>query len=267
MKKILSLFLLLILTTQLCIGGKTELSNIAITGVTAINIFSPLDISGLQIWLDANDGSTFTFNGPDISEWLDKSGNGNNATQTVQSSQPSLGILFNVPGVDIAASGEVLDLPFTYDWTNLPFTVLAVATKRSSTGFRGIIGDRFGAGAAFWWTLGQFDVDGAEIVVERGNSAFAPRVQYGIFAQGLPPQIYELNHNGVDAGFANGVLADSQSKVLIGGVTNALKIGRWVGVSQGWDGLIHEIIIYNKAIDQEERDELVIYLTNKWINQ
>ena len=51
--------------------------------------FSPKNISGLQLWLDAADSSTVTLNSGNVSEWLDKSGNGRNAAQTTAANQPA----------------------------------------------------------------------------------------------------------------------------------------------------------------------------------
>lgn len=41
------------------------------------------------LWLDAADSSTITLNGSTVSQWSDKSGNGNNAVQATSASQPS----------------------------------------------------------------------------------------------------------------------------------------------------------------------------------
>jgi hypothetical protein len=49
----------------------------------ATRAFTPLDVPGCQIWLDAADLSSFTFSsGTTISSWKDKSGFGNNFTST-----------------------------------------------------------------------------------------------------------------------------------------------------------------------------------------
>lgn len=43
----------------------------------------------LQLWLDASDSSSVTLNGSTVSQWNDKSGNGNHATQTTAANQPT----------------------------------------------------------------------------------------------------------------------------------------------------------------------------------
>lgn len=63
-------------------------------------VFSPLQISGCSVWLDAADGSTVSLSGTAVTQWRDKSGNGKNATtnssvgpnytQNVLNTSPSL---------------------------------------------------------------------------------------------------------------------------------------------------------------------------------
>ena len=51
--------------------------------------FNPLNYgTDLQVWLDATDTSTLSFNGSNVSQWDDKSGNGNHASQGVTAQQP-----------------------------------------------------------------------------------------------------------------------------------------------------------------------------------
>ena len=50
--------------------------------------FSPLEISGAVLWLDATDEINFTFNGGNIETWSDLSPAGNNITQTTAGLQP-----------------------------------------------------------------------------------------------------------------------------------------------------------------------------------
>ena len=74
------------LTGQLVSAGKGLVSNAP---------FSPSDYSGLRLWLDASDadgdgvdGSALV-NGNQVSLFVDKSGQGNDAEQTIEQSQPT----------------------------------------------------------------------------------------------------------------------------------------------------------------------------------
>ena len=52
--------------------------------------FTPLELSP-ALWLDASDTSTITEVSGAVSQWDDKSGNGNNATQATAAAQPTTG--------------------------------------------------------------------------------------------------------------------------------------------------------------------------------
>lgn len=53
------------------------------------NILLPMDISGLTLWLDVSVFASLTFNGGDISQIDDLSGDGNNFEQTTAANQPT----------------------------------------------------------------------------------------------------------------------------------------------------------------------------------
>ena len=62
---------------------------------------SPLDLAGLQLWLDATDSSTVTV-ATGVSQWDDKSGNNYNATQGTATEQPAYttGVQVTLDGVN-----------------------------------------------------------------------------------------------------------------------------------------------------------------------
>ena len=54
--------------------------------------FNPKSISGLALWLDPTDSSTYTV-ATGVSEWRDRSGNGRNFSQSTGNNQPTLSTL------------------------------------------------------------------------------------------------------------------------------------------------------------------------------
>lgn len=72
--------------------------------------FSPLDLSPV-LWLDASDTSSIVESGGAVSQWTDKSGNGNHATQGTGALQPTTNsrTLNSLNTIDFTA--EVLELP------------------------------------------------------------------------------------------------------------------------------------------------------------
>ena len=98
-------------------GGSTHsVSNFANDFTTS---FKPSALSGLEMWLDASDGSSVMHSSNSVSLWKDKSGNGNDATQSTSSKMPtytlSNSLLNNKSSVSSSsASGSIgLNLPTT----------------------------------------------------------------------------------------------------------------------------------------------------------
>ena len=59
----------------------------------------PSDLN-LSLWLDASDASTVTHSDGSVSQWADKSGNGNHAVQDTEARKPSFGSI-NLDGKDV----------------------------------------------------------------------------------------------------------------------------------------------------------------------
>jgi hypothetical protein len=51
--------------------------------------WTPAQLPSLALWLDADDASTITLNGSDVSQWDDKSGNGNHVSNATAATQPA----------------------------------------------------------------------------------------------------------------------------------------------------------------------------------
>jgi hypothetical protein len=66
------------------------LFGIGLAGPSSTAAWTPADLgASLALWLDADDASTITLNGSNVSQWDDKSGNGRNASQATAASQPT----------------------------------------------------------------------------------------------------------------------------------------------------------------------------------
>jgi len=90
-------------TAQLQDGGSAS------SPVYAFKHFSPNQITGLVLWLDAADAVVDVNNR--VSQWIDKSGMGNHVSQTTQSAQPirALNALNGHPAITFNGTSQYLD--------------------------------------------------------------------------------------------------------------------------------------------------------------
>jgi hypothetical protein len=107
--------------------------------------FSPLDLSPV-LWLDASDTSTITEVGGAVSQWDDKSGNGNNVTQGTAAAQPTTGTV-TLNGLNVLDFGgnDFMETAVA-DTLAQPFNVFLVV-KADAVSFSRYIFDRTSTGS------------------------------------------------------------------------------------------------------------------------
>ena len=69
----------------------------------------PLDIGGLGLWLDAADSGSVVLSGSNVSQWSDKSGNGNHAIQPTSANRPA----YSLADRRLTFNGSNTNLPLT----------------------------------------------------------------------------------------------------------------------------------------------------------
>jgi len=210
--------------------------------------FSPLDLSPV-LWLDAADTSTITEVGGAVSQWDDKSGNGNDLTQAQAVYQP-------VTGTRTLNSLNVLD--FASDYVEIaslvisqPFTVFCVAETDGASEY----------------TVYDFGAAGVATLFNIRNSVGDYRVLSGAVLQGgtsdNDPHVFFIVHNSTSS-----LLDVDGVSVLSGNAgTNAATKMR-LGVSGGGgnflDGAIAEVIVVAGTLSAGEIADTEQYLANKW---
>lgn len=109
-----------------------DLSDVAFVSSTTPWNPSALGAS-LALWLDADDTSTITLNGTDVSQWNDKSGNNRHATQATAINQPTYSAsgINGKPMVQGDNSNDVLIGSFVVPRTS-DFTTVLVGSALSS---------------------------------------------------------------------------------------------------------------------------------------
>jgi len=220
----------------------------------------PGGISACILWLDA---SGLTEDGALVSEWRDQSGKACHAIQPEAARQPvcKMAALGGRPVLRFEFNDH-LATPLKRDWSGTDWSVLVVASLDAGTapGWRGIIGNRFGAGRESWWSLGT-KADGTtylELAAGEGvNTDYLPAnstaAVYGVVKQGHTFSLYR-----------NGALMGTAARAEVGDATNDLRIGMWFGEGQEWQGDIAEVIIYDSALTPCDRERIESHLSQKW---
>lgn len=215
--------------------------------------FSPLDIGGLRLWLDAQDSTSLVQSGGKVSKWYDNSTWGSDVSQATDANRPTTGSAINGhPALSFNGAGQYLQkLDFGATGGLNLGTVFIVAQETS---------DASGATSLLW-------IDGNTSAGVFINSHHLRYLQSG----GQDQSVASVS-DGV--GFVGSiVISGTSGKIAIDGNTTAgltlgpctlndLHVGLRAGAS--WLGLIGEILIYIVPLNDTDRQTVEAYLKAKW---
>jgi hypothetical protein len=247
--------------------------------VNAINDLTlgyPESLSGLLAWYDAADLSTITSSSGNVSAWADKSGNGNTASQGTMADQPTYNPTYNSNrgGITFGDSDEFLSVSTLQIPNNATVFIAFEEKTQLSTGsvFKCFLASQEAAmfdlltdvdGYAF--TLGRDGVD-RYVAMTPVDGATSINTTFSTNARDVNV-VFEYKKDGGDFEiFRDGGSLGSGSG---GQVTDTPYTGYDIGnslsaVGRSYRGTIMEIIIYSRALSDDERDSVRNYLNNKW---
>jgi hypothetical protein len=215
--------------------------------------FEPTQIENLTLWLDAADASTVTSVAGAISQWSDKSGNGNHATQATGSVQPSYEGSNTIANGNPAivwpdtANQTFLFLPGAVSFRTL-YIVMAYKDGIDATfdGYDGIIcKDSVGAGTRrIMGSLGSADLIGSDAmasVVSKNGATSSQTI--------LPLSLSILK-------FSPSTLQTNASGWQLGRETS--------GSNRGWKGPICSVIAFDRTVSASEDESILTYLANRY---
>ena len=236
--------------------------------------FSPKNISGLALWLDATDpngDTTSLSNNATVSTWFDKSGIANNGTGGAASFQ--LNRLNNLPGIVFNGSTSyTLAKPgsLSTGQSQGSSMFVIVQSTNSSPAEQGI----FAQSPA---TPGACDRTG-RILFFSGNSTRVEGTMYCTFAR--TSNAYTLNQTNLYSDlytntgvgsylhntFVNGNPFSLTSASITGANTSAFiaQVGALNVVSTNLVGTIFEVIYYTNTLTTAQRQNIEGYLAWKW---
>jgi len=266
---------------RVVLSGATSPSNVFVETIgssakavplPAFNPNLPLTIPNLEVWLDASDTDTVTLNGDNVSQWDDKSPNGNDVLQVTAANQPLYTSFKN--GLNVMTYDGVTDRlegsSFTFP-TNM--TVICVVSHDNWTasgdglqfiinsgGFSGVKGVAIGRAGS---SLNEFNPQSIMSVGDGFNTGRGPRAggSYGSLSDGqfivlktaLSSTTADIKIDGTPITLdvsVTGTIADTF--LLVG------------GINQNWPGNIAEIVIYGRDLSSSEVDQVEAFLNTKW---
>lgn len=254
--------------------------------------FSPLDIGGLQVWLDASDIDTLfqdsgatapvTTNGDPVGLWQDKSGNGNSPGTDTGTFKPSYVTNFqnSLPGIDFDGTNEILF--FSGDSLNMMrdvgygYVFVVANSDETSSGAKKLI---------YWSTSTAFSSDRLQLVSGAGT---ANRIRAG--GRRLDADSFVATESDTDHGtntrlwsvrslwqdsdlfvYQDGALVASETSFQTEGNTSdtasvTFRIGGRTGDvnDQKWNGKVCEVLVYTSELTEQEIDRVEEYLAEKW---
>lgn len=229
-------------------------------------VWTPANLgASLALWLDADDASTITLNGSNVSQWSDKSGNNNNATQATAANQPTY-----------TANGFNGKPVLTFDGTD--FMAVNIARDRAQYPNLSVIAayqaDVTATGRKALWGFDDGNWDRFQALRFDGLSV----LDFGVSTGSSATRIEALNTNDSVVYAARFALNESNaSSVHVNGVleatfTEAFNVsGTTLGIgsiaSDGkypFNGTFYEFMIVDSSVSDDDRQKLEGYLAWKW---
>lgn len=220
--------------------------------------------TNLNLWLRADAGTSTTIHNAQVTTWYDVSGNNNNATQTnnIHWRPYYTGNMFNGrPAIFFngANSHFVLPTAGTIGLQNSDYEIFIVAGSNYPNRIDFLFSSEMGE---FEMHLGG---SAGVRMIPRNNTFYLDKGVVNDYQNGLP-HIFStrvsasfgiVRVNGEDGGINNNDCRLSSSNY-------GIAVGIRQGGSYPFAGAISEMLIYNRVLSTEERDQVESYLSNKY---
>ncbi len=217
--------------------------------------FNPTTVSGLQLWLDGADQSSFVLSGSNVTTWIDKSGNGRNTSN-----------IFGTPtrsGSNVVFTGsQLMGTALSYSVLNAN-SFFSVCETTSSVASQNVIGVRTNS------TDGGYQIavyalnprittyGGFTAVTGSTNFTTNAKFVYNGTYNGTSTAFLYLNGSQIGSGAGRNLGSGS---VTIGGHTDLAASS----LGEPWVGNINEILMFNAVLSTTQRQQIEGYLAWKW---
>ena len=233
--------------------------------------FSPDDIAGLSLWLDADDGSTLTLSGSNVTQWDDKSSNGYDVSQGTTSRQPTLqtGVLNSKDGVRFDGTDDILfndSAASIASGNDVPVTIFTVYKQLSSgSNEYGLV---FGSSTSVQPLLCLMTTSNNMAAQQRTDAGTLTNAYSSTSSLSYRCQTTQLTSSNLVV-YNNKTQIQSSSFTPAQTTFDTFALGAWrrSGSMNGIAFLncdICEVLIYDSALSTSDREDVVDYLTDKW---
>lgn len=264
-----------------------NVTSLRLKGAEINSSFIPTSIPGCQLWLDASDSTSVVLSGSNVTQWNDKSGNGNNATQTTANSRPTYsqnGIYFSKTADALAP--QFLNISNRNLVRNVPyagmFIVSRIGSQQTQNGLQ--------RGTAFSATVGTTALGRFVITLASNSTNLNPGVlgrredtEPSISALDSTTPLAlnttnmfmgEISYQGrtltnfingsqintlTNPNFTSGNTSDTQSFSATPITINSPQTTNRMN-----DAFVYEMILYTSPLTTAQRQQIEAYLAYKW---
>ena len=228
--------------------------------------FTPLNISGLQLWLDSKNYSSLTFDSSNnVTQWNDQSGYGRNGTNYCNTNLKvgyNTTAFNNLPAITFNSSGAGIACPMPAGTCSTGLTAFVMFKSAGNfTGNPGLVArDRdvnlLGSPFTMLFSTGGYIGNGINQTQFTSPLNVSTNTNLNLFLFTVNPVSYIQ--------YLNGSLIYNFGVTYYGDTATQFYIGTRSGGYPTFSGAISEVIVYNSVLSTENRQIMEGYLAWKW---
>jgi len=232
-------------------------------------ITAPGGVTGENLWLKADTGTSTTTDGVAMSQWNDQSGNANNVLQGTAANMPlyrsnNANLMNFNPTVSFDGTNDFMDAT-TFNINGAANTLFSAVKPNVVNVTQDILG--FGAGGSN--NGGEFRFNNATLQYGQNNNAIFVAITSGSVLTAGTPLLFGSSMENVTNGvnlYQNNRTLTTGTIGLIPSAANLVSIGSRTINSRNFyfNGFIPEVITYNSLLTATQRQRVNTYLSIKY---
>jgi hypothetical protein len=228
--------------------------------------WSPLQISGCQLWLDATDSTSVTLNSTSVTQWSDKSGNARHVTQSTLANAPNYTRVGSNLMIDFVRANKTYLINASYSQIYTNFTLYMIIKRKAVPldNERMFVAIPVGY-ATDWNTQTGFSFSSTiELAANGSGSSYSESsnlntTMYSIVTSSNSANVYKNGDSSSVISRSLGLTGNSIGILLGSGTNSGINT-----LSEQFNGYIGEVILFTKVLTTSERQQIDAYLALKW---